>query len=310
MKYIEFGSNKTKVAQVVLGLMRIPKMSQSEILRLLETSSDNGINALDIADCYSNGQCETLLGDVFKANPGLRDKFWVQSKCGINKLDAPFVFFDFSKEHIIESVNGSLKRMKTDHLDSLLLHRPDALMEPEEIAEAFSQLHKEGKVTDFGVSNQNPSQMNLLRKYLPFKISANQVQLSCAFTPMLDAGFNVNMQNRASSDHDGGVLEYCRLNEIVIQAWSVMQYGFFEGVFIGSPKYEKLNGVLNRIAKEQNTTPTAVAIAWVLRYPGLMQAVIGTTKPERVVESAKATDVSLTRAQWYEIYLSAGNILP
>ncbi len=310
MEYIEFGCNRKKVSKVILGCMRIPELNVDQIDSLLNTAKESGINFLDIADCYSNGKAESLLGEVFKKNPSLRKDFFLQSKCGIKKEQGKQTIFDFSKEHILEAVEGSLKRLNTDHLDCLLLHRPDALMEPDEIGEAFNILHSQGKVLSFGVSNMNPMQMKLLKSGLDFTIATNQVQLSICHTHMLNAGYNINMDCDSSVMRDGGVLEYCRLHNIVIQAWSVMQYGFFKGVFIGSPLYPKLNEVLNRIASEQHTTPTAVAIAWVLRYPGLMQAVIGTTKEHRVIESAKACDVKLSRYEWYELYLAAGNVLP
>lgn len=309
MKYIEFGTEKKKISEIVPGLMRIDQMSQKDLETLLETALEVGINVLDIADCYGAGKCESILGDLFVQRKDLRDKFFVQSKCGI-RSDADFTWFDYSKEHIQEAVDASLARMKTDHMDSLLLHRPDALMEPEEIAEAFEILHKEGKVLNFGVSNFNPMMMEMLRKFVPFPIAANQVQLSCAFTPMIDAGFNVNMQHDKAVMRDGGVLEYCHMNDIVVQAWSSLQYGFFEGVFLRSDKYPKLNKVLDRIAEEKGVTNTAVALAWILRYPAKMQAVIGTTKPVRVREAALAADITLSRKEWYEIYLSAGNKLP
>lgn len=210
----------------------------------------------------------------------------------------------------MEAVEGSLRRLHTDYLDSLLLHRPDALMEPEEIAEAFTILYDAGKVRNFGVSNMNPVMMDRIRKFVPFPIVTNQVQFSCAFTPSLNAGFNVNMENDHAVMRDGGVFEYCHMNDIVIQAWSALQYGYFEGVFLGSEKYPALNQVLDRIATEKGVTNTAVALAWILRYPAKMQTVIGTTKPPRIIDAAKATDITLTKKEWYEIYLSAGNQLP
>ena len=309
MRYIEFGEDNPRASEIILGLMRIANMSVSEAAKLIDSALNAGINFLDIADCYADGKCEEVLGKVFAKNPSLRNKVFLQTKCGIRK-DKEFTYFDFSKQHILESVDASLKRLQTDHIDSLLLHRPDALMEPEEIAEAFNILYVAGKVKNFGVSNMNPLMMERLSKYVSYHIEANQVQLSCAFTPMFDAGFNVNMQNNKSVMRDGGILDYCAFNEIVVQAWSPMQYGFFEGVFIGSDKYPKLNKVLNRIAEEKGVTPTAVALAWILRYPTRIQAVIGTTKPKRIAEAAKATDIELTRKEWYEIYLSAGNVLP
>ncbi len=299
-----------------MGLMRVANKSVAETRELLDTALECGINCLDLADIYGRGKSETVVGEALAEDKSLRDKFFIQSKCGINKygtkvLDGSvFAFYDFSYDHIMESVEGSLRRLQTDHLDSLLLHRPDVLMEIDEICEAFTRLRDSGKVLDFGVSNQNTTQMELLRTSLPFELAANQVQLSCAFSPLVDAGMHVNMGVDAAVMRDGGVLEYCRLHGIAVQAWSVMQYGFFEGVFLGSDKYPELNATLDAIAEVHGTTPTAVALAWILRLPAKMQAVIGTTQPSRVRDSALAADVSLTRQQWYEIYWAAGNTLP
>lgn len=309
MKYIPFGMNDTKVSRIIIGLMRTAEMETNEVAKLIETGLEEGINFLDTADCYTNGKAEEVLGNTFAENPGLREKVFLQSKCGIRN-DEDFTWFDFSKEHILEAVDASLLRLQTDHLDCLLLHRPDALMEAEEIAEAFDLLYKAGKVHNFGVSNQNPIMMDLLRKYVSYPIVTNQAQLSCAFTPSLNAGFNVNMENDHAIMRDGGLFEYCRANDIVIQAWSPLQYGYFQGVFLGSDRYPKLNEVLDRMASERDVTPTAIALAWILRYPGRVQAVTGTTKPDRIREAARSTDVTLTRKEWYEIYLSAGNELP
>lgn len=309
MKYVEFGADKQQASTIVIGLMRIADMSTKEAAALIEAGLEVGINFLDTADIYARGKSEEILGNVFAENPSLREKVILQSKCGI-RIDPDFTWFDFSKEHILNAVDGILKRLKTDYLDSLLLHRPDALMEPEEIGEAFTKLHKAGKVKNFGVSNFNPIMMAMLGEAVEFPIVANQVQLSVAHTPMLDAGFQVNMHWDGSFMRDGGILEYCRINNIVIQSWSSLQYGYFEGVFLGSEKYPKLNAVLNRLAEEKGVTAGAIALAWILRYPAKMQAVIGTTKPARVKESAAAADVELTKKEWYEIYLAAGNKLP
>ena len=308
MRYIEFGTQKAKVSEVVAGMMRIPQMTVPELEVFVETCLEEGINAFDLANIYGGGKCEELVGDLLVKRPDLRDKMWIQSKCGIH-TDG-FNYFDFSKEHILESVDQILSRLKTDHLDSLLLHRPDALMEPEEVAEAFDTLQASGKVLDFGVSNENPMQMELLKKCVKQPLAANQLQLSAAFTPSLDEGFNVNMQVDAGIVRGAGIFEYCHLKDIVIQAWSSLQYGYFQGVFFGVPKYEKLNAVIDRLAEEKGVTNTAVALAWILRYPAKMQAVVGTTKPSRIRESARACDITLTRREWYEIYLAAGNKLP
>ena len=309
MRYIEFGKDKQKVSEIVLGLMRIAEMSTKEVANLIETGLEVGINFLDTADIYAKGKSEEILGDVFVENPNLREKIFLQSKCGI-RIDDDFTYFDFSKKYIMNAVDASLKRLKTDYLDCLLLHRPDALMEFDEISEAFTKLYYAGKVKNFGVSNFNPVMMATLGDALDFPIVANQVQFSIAHTPMLDADFQVNMHWDGANMRDGGILKVCQARNIVVQAWSSLQYGYFDGVFLNSEKFPKLNKVLNRMAAEKNVTPTAIALAWILRYPAKMQAIIGTTKPARIIESAKATDFNLTRKEWYELYLAAGNKLP
>lgn len=288
--------------------MRISEMTVDQVEDLIESALAVGINAFDIADCYGHGKCEQILGEVLKRRPDLREKMWIQSKCGIRMEE--FTYFDFSKEHILEAVDGILERLNVDYIDSLLLHRPDALMEPAEIAEAFDLLKSQGKVIDFGVSNQNPMMMALIQKDVNQPLVANQLQLSAAFTPSFDAGFHVNMKQEAGIVRDSSIFEYCRLHDVVIQAWSVLQFDYFGGVFLGSEKYPELNHVLNRLAEKYHVSPSAVAIAWVLRYPAKMQAVIGTTKKARVAEAAKAAEIQLTRKEWYEIYLAAGNDLP
>lgn len=309
MKYVEFGADKQRASTIVIGLMRIADMTTKEATALVEAGLEAGINFLDTADIYAGGKSEEILGSVFAENPGLREKVILQSKCGI-RIDSDFTWFDFSRDYILKAVDGILARLKTDYLDSLLLHRPDALMEPDEIAEAFEKLYKAGKVKNFGVSNFNPIMMSMLGEAVEFPLVANQVQLSVAHTPMFDAGFQVNMHWDDGVMRDGGILEYCRMNNIIIQSWSSLQYGYFEGTFLGSEKYPKLNAVLNRLAEEKGVTAGAIALAWILRYPAKMQAVIGTTKPARVKESAAAADVALTKKEWYEIYLAAGNKLP
>lgn len=308
MRYIKFGERQKEVSEVVLGLMRISEMTVDQVEELIESALAVGVNAFDIADCYGHGKCEQILGEVLKRRPDLREKMWIQSKCGIRMEE--FTYFDFSKEHILEAVDGILERLNVDYIDSLLLHRPDALMEPAEIAEAFDLLKAQGKVIDFGVSNQNPMMMALIQKDVKQPLVANQLQLSAAFTPSFDAGFHVNMKQEAGTVRDSSIFEYCRLHDVVIQAWSVLQFDYFGGVFLGSEKYPELNQVLNRLAEKYHVSPSAVAIAWVLRYPAKMQAVIGTTKKARVAEAAKAAEIQLTRKEWYEIYLAAGNDLP
>ena len=308
MKYIPFGQEKRELSEIVLGMMRISDKSVKEVEELVETALSVGINAFDLADIYGGGRCEELLGQVLKHRTDLREKMWIQSKCGIRIEE--FTYFDFSKDYILESVDGILKRLQVDYLDSLLLHRPDALMEADQVAEAFEILHNSGKVRDFGVSNQNPMMMELLRKEVKQPLMINQLQLSAAFTPSFDAGFHVNMEGDKAAVRDGSVFEYCKLNDMVIQAWSVLQFGYFKGNFVGNEQFQALNQVLNRLAQKYGVSPSAIAIAWVLRYPARMQAVVGTTNPKHLLEASKASNLTLTRKEWYEVYLAAGNDLP
>lgn len=305
MEYIKISQTDLNVSNIALGCMRLTERTQKETDELIKSSLDMGINYFDHADIYGGGKCEEMFGEVLKESPSLRDKMYIQTKCGIRKG-----FFDFSKEHIINSVEGSLKRLNTDYLDVLLLHRPDALCEPEEVCEAFSQLEKQGKVKYFGVSNQNPMQIELLSKFLPQKIIINQLQLSIAFTPMINSGLNVNMENASAVNRDGSILDYCRLKEITIQPWSPFQYGFFEGVFLENEKFPELNAAIDELSEKYNVTNTAIAIAWLLRHPAKMQPIIGTTSLKRVTDIVKASEIKLTRQEWYKLYLSAGNILP
>ena len=308
MKYIPFGQEKRELSEIILGMMRISDKSVKEVEELVETALSVGINTFDLADIYGGGRCEELLGQVLNNRPDLREKMWIQSKCGIRIEE--FTYFDFSKDYILESVDGMLKRLQVDYLDSLLLHRPDALMEADQVAEAFDILHTSGKVRDFGVSNQNPMMMELLKKEVKQPLAINQLQLSAAFTPGFGAGFHVNMEGDKAAVRDGSIFEYCKLNDIVLQAWSVLQFGYFKGNFVGNEKFQQLNQVLNRLALKYSVNPSAIAIAWVLRYPAKMQAVVGTTNPKHLLEASQASNFNLTRKEWYEIYLAAGNDLP
>lgn len=306
MKNINIGNGTINAAEISLGCMRINSLSQNEAEILIKTAMEQGVNFFDHADIYAKGEAESFFAKAINMNATIREKMILQTKCAIR----PGVCFDFSKEHILKSVDGSLKRLNTDYVDVLLLHRPDTLMEPEEVAEAFRELKASGKVKHFGVSNQNPYQIALLNKYLDDKILINQLQLSITNCGMIDAGINVNMLVDEGINRDGGILEYCRLNDITIQAWSPFQYGFFEGVFIGSEKYPLLNQTIDKIAEKYNVTNNAIAIAWILRHPAKIQPIVGTTNKQRLLEICKASDISLTREEWYEIYMAAGKKLP
>ena len=308
MRYITLGQDDKELSEIVLGMMRIEDKSVKEVEELVETALSVGINAFDLADIYGRGRCEELLGLVLKNRPDLREKMWIQSKCGIRIEE--FTYFDFSKDYIIKSVDGILQRLKIDHLDSLLLHRPDALMESDQVAEAFDLLYKQGKVLDFGVSNQNPMMMELLKKDVKQPLAVNQLQLSAAFTPGFESGFHVNMEDSQAAMRDGSIFEYCKLHDVVIQAWSVLQFGYFKGNFVGNEKFQALNQVLDRLAIKYGVTSSTIAISWILRYPAKMQAVVGTTNPKHLREVSQAANFSLTRKEWYEIYLAAGNNLP
>lgn len=305
MKKINIANGELKTSEILLGCMRLNELSVNAAAELINTAIENGIDFFDHADIYGAGKSEEIFAEAVNMNPAIREKLIIQTKCGIRSG-----YYDFSKEHIINSVEGSLKRLKTDYIDVLLLHRPDTLMEPEEVAEAFSELHSSGKVRYFGVSNQNPMQIELLNKYLNHKIIINQLQLSITNTGMIDSGMNVNMKIASSIDRDGSILEYCRLKDITIQAWSPFQYGFFEGVFLDNDKFPELNKKINEIAEIKGVENTAVAIAWILRHPAKIQPILGTTKSSRLKEICKASEIELSRQEWYEIYRAAGNKLP
>ena len=305
MKYTEFGNTGEKVSVIGTGTMRIARMTDEEAMTFVTTAIDNGINFFDHADIYGGGESERVFGRLFKKDPSLRSKMFLQSKCAIHDG-----MFDFSGEYILHAVDGILDRLNTDHIDSLLLHRPDALMEPEEVNEAFTELHKAGKVRYFGVSNMNAMQMSLLQNDLDFDLCADQLQMSLVHTPMFDAGFNVNMTDAPAVMRDGGTLEYCRLKGLTIQTWSPLQVGYFQGVFLNDERYPDLNAKLDEIAAKYGTGKDTIAYAWLLRYPAKMQVITGTSSPERIRSAAAAADIRLTRKEWYDLYKSAGNRLP
>jgi predicted oxidoreductase len=305
MKYIDIGGSGLNASAIGFGCMRIAGLEPAAVNRMAHRALEQGINFFDHADIYGGGACEELFGQALGKEPSLRGRMILQSKCGIRKG-----FFDFSKEYILASVDGILRRLRTDYLDILLLHRPDALMEPEEVAEAFDRLHREGKVRHFGVSNQNPMQMELLGRALKQPLVANQVQFSVAHTAMLDAGLNVNMKNPASVARGGSILEYCRMEGITPQAWGPLSYGYFEGTFLDNEKFAELNQVLGRIADERQASKAGVALAWILRHPAGIQPIVGFMEENQISDAAKAADIELSREEWYELYRAAGNALP
>ncbi len=306
MKYIKTFSDNKEVSQVALGCMRISNMTDKEADFYLGNAVELDINYFDHADIYGRGKCEEVFGAALKRNPTLRDKIYIQTKCSI----VPGSMYDFSKEHIIKSVDGSLKRLGVEHIDVLLLHRPDLLMDPAEVAEAFDELETQGKVGAFGVSNHSPLQIELLQREMKHKLSINQMQLSITNANMIASGANVNLPCEDGVNYDGYLRDYCRLKGITIQPWSPLQYGFIEGNFVDNRKYKNLNKVIEELAEKYGTTPTGMAIAWILRLPEKMQPIVGSTNPGRIEAVAKAADITLSREDWYRIYREAGYRLP
>lgn len=305
MEKFKIAKTDLEVSKIAWGVMRLDHLSQQQAQHTLEVAYDNGINFFDNADIYAGGQSEILFGQSLKNSPINRDDIVVQTKVGIGKQ-----MYDFSKSHIIDGLKASLKRLQLDYVDTLLLHRPDPLMVVEEVAEAFDTLQNAGLVKHFGVSNFNPAQVELLQSGLKQPLVINQLQMSLMHTGMIDFGMHTNMTDQRSINHDGSILEYSRLKNMTLQAWSPYQYGFFEGVFIDNPKFPELNKALHLIADEYHTNINAVASAWLLRLPVDLQVVIGTMNEARIQQICQATEVPLTRRQWYDLYLAAGNDLP
>lgn len=304
MKQIKIGG-LLPASQVALGCGRFGNNTPEQGDRLIRTCLEEGIYYFDLADIYMGGESEKRFGEVLAKDPTLRGRMLIQSKVSVHEGH-----YDLSKEHILEAVNTSLQRLGTDHLDSLLLHRPDTLLEPEEVADAFEILHREGKVRYFGVSNFKPLFMELLQQAVPHKLIANQLQFSLMHTGMIDSGIHMNMEDAASLGHDDSMLEYARLKGITIQAWSPFQYGWFEGVYLDNPKFPELNRVIDEIAASYGVPNTAIAIAWMLRHPVGIMPLCGTASPDRIRDIAKGGDITLTRKEWYDIYKAAGNELP
>lgn len=308
MKTLRLPQTDLDAGNIVLGLMRIPELDDEQLRTLVGTARDVGVTMFDHADVYGGDHlCERRFGDAISFSPSERESVQLQSKVGIRDG-----YFDFSTEHILASVDASLQALRTEYLDVLLLHRPDALVEPEEVAAAFDQLHSSGKVRNFGVSNHTPYQVELLKTAVNQPLAFNQVQLSITHAPIIASGVASNMQELSQSiDRDNGILDYARLNGITLQAWSPFQAGFFTGVFLGDREnHPELNDALDELATQYGVTPTGIATAWITRHPADMQVVLGTTKPERVQEAAAGSELRLTRPEWYRLYTAAGYLVP
>ncbi len=308
MKYINILNGSQNVSAIVQGCMRMPALSKEDASKVIRTAYDNGINFFDHATCYGNGEAETRFAEAFPLTGLKREEIIIQSKCGLcfDRNE-----FDWTKENILSSVDDSLKRLDIEYLDALLLHRPDLIFEPEEVAEAFDTLEKSGKVRFFGVSNLMPMQIELLKKYVKQPLIINQVQLSLEQSQLIDQSFYMNNKTTDMSvSRDGSLLDYCRLNDITIQAWSPLQYGMFGGTFIDNPDFPELNKALAEIAEREGVTKAAVAIAWIMRHPAKMQTIIGTMNPVHIEEICAAANVNLSHHDWYVLYLASGKFLP
>ena len=309
MKQINIVNGPQSASRIILGCMRMPTLNTDDAANLIRTAYELGINFFDHATCYGrDGEAETRFGDAFLKTGIRREDVYIQSKCGILSEKGEF---NWSKETIIESVNDSLRRLKLDYLDSLLLHRPDLLYEPEQIAEAFDELEKSGKVRFFGVSNVPTMMLEVLRKYIRQPLVINQLQFSLDQSQLIDQALYVNnLTTERSIDRDNGTLDYCRLHDITVQAWSPLQKGFFRGCFVDDSELPELNRVLGELGEKYGVSKTAIAIAWILRHPAKIQAIAGTMNPSHLSDICDAIKVELTHNEWYRLYLASGKFLP
>lgn len=303
---MKLGKSALEVPNIAIGCMRSGNLEVEKLAELISFCVKSGYNFFDHADIYGGGNCETNFGKAFKMTGLKRENVIIQSKCGI----VPTKMYDFSKEHILKSVDGILERLDMEYIDILVLHRPDALMDPEEVASVFNYLQDVGKVKYFGVSNFKPSQIELLKKYVKQDILVDQLQLSITESNMIASGLEVNMNTPASFDHDRSVLDYCRIHDITVQAWSPFQFGYFEGCFIDHEKYPKLNETLDVLAKQYGTSKNGIATAWILRHPAHIQMVTGSSNLKHLQEIFDGDKICLSRQDWYKLYLDAGHILP
>ncbi|MBP1156715.1 MULTISPECIES: aldo/keto reductase [unclassified Paenibacillus] len=275
----------------------------------VETALSSGITMFDHADIYAYGKAEQVFGQVLRERPELRKQIVLQSKCGIRFDEGPGrpARYDFSEEYILSSVDGILSRLGVDSLDILLLHRPDPLMEPEEVAGAFEMLKQAGKVKGFGVSNMSSMQIRFLQSYLDAPLLVNQLELNLAKLDWIEAGVLVNQKEGAAASFPEGTLEFCQMEHIQIQAWSPLA----KGMFTGREQEDRPESVrqtaalVHELAEQKGAAPEAIVLAWLMRHPAGIQPVVGTIRPERIQASAEALRVSMTRDEWYSLYVSS-----
>lgn len=315
IKKIPLGSTEIQIPNIAAGMMRIADLNDTQIRALYDGARKSGVNFFDHADLYGFNTpggihfCERRFREALSLSNSEREQIFLLTKTGI--VTDPW-HYDQSYEHIVSSAEASLRSLGTDYLDVLLLHRPDALVEPEEVAKAFDHLKASGKVRSFGVSNHTPRQIDLLKTAVTQPIVVNQIQLSITHSPIIAQGLSSNMTGFDDSitRDGGGIIDYARANKITLQTWSPFQKGFQDGVFLDSPDYPELNAELKRLAAKYEVTPTAIATAWITRHPAGMQVVLGTTKPERVAEAAAGSNLPLTRGEWYGLFRAAGHNVP
>ncbi len=299
------GASNVATGRIALGCMRMNSLSVQEATRIVDAALEQGVTLFDHADIYGGGKSEEIFGQVLAENKGMRKRMKIQTKCGIKDG-----YYDCSAGNILSSVEDSLRRLQTDTIDSFLIHRPDALMDIEEVADTFVQLAKSGKVRQFGVSNFNSAQLELLQSVCKVPLVVNQMQFGLMNAGMVRQGLETNTMYDGAIQRDLATLDYCRLHGVTVQAWSPLQYGFFEGSFVDNAKFPELNEVLGRLAEQYGVSKSAIAVAWILRHPANMQVLVGTMNPEHLQELCASCDVHLSKAEWYELYRAAGYVLP
>lgn len=305
MKTYQIPRTDLKTQRIALGCMRMSNLSIEKAATVIETALENKINYFDHADIYGQGKSELIFAEAITQLGYSRDQYILQSKVGIRNG-----YYDWSYNHIIKSTESILKRLNTDYLDVLLLHRPDTLMDLDEVAEAFHKLVQSGKVLYFGLSNVNAMQMELIQSRVDVPLVFNQLQFGPAHTPLIDLGLNVNTKKKSALDVSQPTLEYCQLNQVTIQAWSPFQVDLKQGLFMNHSDYQLLTKVIHQMAAKYGESFEAIVVGWILRHPANMQVIVGSMNPTRIQKMAQALTISMSREDWYTIYKAAGNSLP
>lgn len=317
MRTMKLGNTNLEVPVIAVGLMHLNKLDVHQAEEYIANCLDMGLNFFENADIYGVdgqhfGYCEELFAEAAHMSPSVRDKMILQTKCGFTDLlpgQSKPEMINLSKEYILQEANDSLKRLRTDYIDVYMLHAPDALADPEEIAEALDELYTSGKIRYVGVSNFNTTELMLLQKYVKQPIITNQLMMSVVNSGVISRGMYVNMDDDCAINRDGGVLDYCRLNDITVQCWSTMQSGYMGGCFLGDPNYKELNTKIEEVAEKYSVPTSAIALAWLLRHPAHLLPISGTMNIKHLADNAQAANVELTRREWYEIWKAAGNFV-